>query len=369
MRTFLSGLVLVSACFHTVFADSITQPRVPETIRAGDTTTFGTIVNTDTNGRRIFGALIELMYGPAASLGNDVADIVCEFHIFFANNSLGLKLALVGNSDGFSQAYKFPKSLSAGTYHIRMSCTTNGTSESSPQTLQIRSTDIQITPGQFNCQRPPPWRNVTSTTDASYTAIYITNPNPGDVRRASGDGKLTPWVVGWIWRDERNDFGRGIDNLKLEFVQEDGNGGYKVLKTADNPDVTVTSHLFNLDNVTFTPGAYNIRVTYTNVFPEGTTPAGQTVTYVSDPFFVSAAGSDCAGLEGGPSGGSSGGMGGSSGGNNGSTPGGSNNGDTGSETTGAPSSQSTGAANLLHTPSIAAGVVPVSSILLISYLF
>jgi hypothetical protein len=274
-----------------------------------------------------------------------------------------------GNGGIFSKAYKFPKSLSPGTYHLRLSCTTNSTSTNSPQSLQIRSGDIQVTEGQFDCQRPPPWRNVTSTTDASYTGLYVTNPEPGDVRRASATGALTSWVIGWIWRDERNEFGRGIDNFNLEFVQEDGNGGYKVLKTAENPAVTVTSHLFNLDNVTFVPGAYNIRVTYTNVFPEGTTPVGQTVTYVSDPFYVSGSGGECVGLQGGsPS--SGGNSSGGPGGNGGSTAGGgSNNGGSTSGTTSAPSSQSTGAAYSLKAPFLVASGTSISFILFASYIF
>jgi hypothetical protein len=76
MRSFITCLFLASGYLRTAFADSITQPRVPETVRAGGTTTFFATVNSDTTGRRIYGSLIELMYGPSASLGNEVADIV-----------------------------------------------------------------------------------------------------------------------------------------------------------------------------------------------------------------------------------------------------------------------------------------------------
>lgn len=101
----------------------------------------------------------------------------------------------------------------------------------------------------------------------------------------------TAWVIGWEYRDGRNNYNEGIDDISVEFVRQIGSSNGSIYDAefgsaqTINPSINdgVALNLFNdpLGTAGLSPGEWRIRVNYTNVYEPG-----RTLTAIGPPFYI-----------------------------------------------------------------------------------
>lgn len=163
---------------------------------------------------------------------------------------------------------------------------------------------VDLTGYQFECTVPPAFTPITSLDDPKYRSFVLQSPNAGSVETIpTGKGAVpanpAQYFLSWDYRDLRNQFGTGIDNLTFEFVQQSGsptgslyNATYTGVGSFPVP-ATALSFNYPYSTADLTTGEWRLRANYTNTFENG----GMETVYISEPFYIAGTSSPCYGLK------------------------------------------------------------------------
>ncbi|KAJ7440895.1 lysozyme-like domain-containing protein [Mycena latifolia] len=277
----LFALYLFSVSVSSVWAQAF--PFSLQNVRSdarANITTFDELVNigvlwdlVDANGNDVpftfttASSTIELMAGTVAGAGNVVVDVP------------------VTEISYTSETFSLRSSMPSGTYHMRITSIVNTTVFTSTiQTLVARGVQFDWhMPATVGCGpglQPDPFIPITSVSSPTFTSFMMVSPPAG------GNFPLSPGITfDWTWRNLANRGGQRISSFSLQVVQKtDG--------ALVGPAIPIDSNSLFYDSTSIVPinigmkvnQGYKMRVQYVNAVQDGTTPAGQVVTFLSDEF-------------------------------------------------------------------------------------
>jgi len=189
-------------------------------------------------------------------------------------------------ADGFDVAvecieYHWPPNLPPGQYHLRIN--NSVLFEGGVQNLSVRALDFNVTASSpIGCglgRTPGSFIATPSPSSSSFTSVSIFEPYAGEnFFLDDGDNSPQSFIqVQSVYRDRRNDFGRGISNLIIQ-VLDNSNGSVIATQHVSGPILD----LIHLENIPLAKGGtYKLRVQYVNDVPDGLVLPGGLVTLTS----------------------------------------------------------------------------------------
>ncbi|KAJ7659039.1 lysozyme-like domain-containing protein [Mycena polygramma] len=183
--------------------------------------------------------------------------------------------------------FSLRSSMPSGTYHMRITSMVNTTlATSTLQTLVARGVQFDWhVPATVGCGpglQPDPFIPVPSTASPTFTSFMMLSPPSG------GNFPLSSVIsFDWSWRNLFNAGGERISSFSMQVVQK--TDGVLV-----GPAMPIDSNSLFYDSGSIVPlkigmninQGYRMRIQYVNRVQDGLTPAGQTVTFMSDEFNI-----------------------------------------------------------------------------------